>query len=121
MSLQSKLIGLAAATSLSLIGGAAYAAAEGSLERGAALVVRNCTQCHSVGRTGGSPDHAAPPLTSLYRYGKMSDLAMALRQGLLAKHPAMPEFRFTPAELEDVMSYLRAIQEQVETSATPEF
>jgi len=118
MTANSKLAGLAAAISLFPIG--AFAAPTGSVERGAALVVRNCTQCHAVGRTGGSPDHAAPPLQSLYLYVKMSDLAVALRQGLLAKHPAMPEFRFSRAELEDVMSYLRAIQEQVQTSATPD-
>ncbi len=115
-----KLAALAAVLSQSLAGSAAIAAAPGALERGAALVVRNCSQCHAVGRTGGSPDHTAPPLQSLYRYVRMSDLAQALQQGLLAKHPAMPEFRFSRPELEDIMSYLRAIQEQVETSATPE-
>ena len=123
MKLQSKPMAVAAALSLSLIGGAALAApasAPGTLEQGAALVVRNCTQCHAVGRTGGSPDHAAPPLQSLWRYVKMNDLAVALQQGLLSKHPSMPQFRFTKPELDAIMSYLRAIQEQVETSATPD-
>jgi len=117
MTLNSKLVVLAGAVSLTLVCGAAWAA-PGGTERGAALVRRNCTQCHTLSRTGPSPDRTAPPLPLLSRYVKMSDLALALRQGLLMRHPAMPQLRFNQAELEEVMSYLAAIQERVETSAT---
>lgn len=88
--------------------------APGATVRGQALVGRNCTGCHAVDRPGGSPNSAAPPLRNLFRYIKMNDLAAALKRGLLARHPAMPEFRFTRAETNDIMTYLRSIQEQAE-------
>jgi mono/diheme cytochrome c family protein len=84
-----------------------------SAQRGQALAQRNCAQCHAVEETGSSSESAAPPFRSLNRYVSMDELAKALRQGLLRKHPAMPEFRFTPAEVEDVIAYLRSIQAQV--------
>jgi mono/diheme cytochrome c family protein len=84
-----------------------------SVPRGLALAQRNCAQCHAVEETGASSESAAPPFRSLNRYVSMDALAQALRQGLLRKHPAMPEFRFTPAEVEDVVAYLRSIQDQV--------
>ena len=103
----------AAMLAVALSAGAA-SAAPGSTIRGEELVKRNCTQCHAVDRPGGSPNSASPPLHTLYRYIKMKDLALALKQGLLSKHPAMPSFRFTPAEIDDIMTYLRSIQEQAE-------
>lgn len=106
-------IALASAAILTLSTGVA-SAAPGATMRGEELVKRNCTQCHAVDRPGGSPNSAAPPLHTLYRYIKMRDLALALKQGLLSKHPAMPSFRFKPAEIEDIMTYLRSIQEQAE-------
>jgi mono/diheme cytochrome c family protein len=118
MPLHHRLIAAAAALALSTAAGAASAApSPGATVRGQALVERNCSVCHAVDRPGGSPNSAAPPLRNLFRYVKMDDLARALRQGLLAKHPAMPEFRFTAQETEDIMVYLRSIQEQAEAIA----
>lgn len=103
----------AAMIAITLSTGAA-SAAPGSTVRGEELVKRNCTQCHAVDRPGGSTNSAAPPLHTLYRYIKMKDLALALKQGLLSKHPAMPSFRFSATEIDEIMTYLRSIQEQAE-------
>lgn len=110
---------LAAATAVVALGAQASFAAAPSALRGEQLVARNCTQCHAVDRPGGSPDSAAPPLHTLYKYVKMSDLAEALRRGLLAKHPSMPEFRFSAAEINAIIEYLRSIQEQPEPISGP--
>ncbi len=106
---------LAAAAMLAItLSTGAASAAPGSTVRGEELVKRNCTQCHAVDRPGGSPNSMSPPLHTLYRYIKMKDLALALKQGLLSKHPAMPSFRFSPVEIDDIMTYIRSIQEQAE-------
>jgi mono/diheme cytochrome c family protein len=119
MAFQHLSIGAACAALILAASAGAALAAPGSTVRGEALVGRNCSMCHALEQPGDSPNAMAPPLRTLYRYISMRDLAQALRQGLLTKHPAMPVFRFTAAEIEDVMAYLRSIQEQAEPISHP--
>jgi mono/diheme cytochrome c family protein len=78
--------------------------------RGRALVERNCSMCHAVGKAGASPFHPAPPFRELNQRYKIDDLAEALAEGIITGHPAMPEFRFSPAEVNDIIRYLKTIQ-----------
>jgi mono/diheme cytochrome c family protein len=78
--------------------------------RGHALVERNCAMCHAVGKTGASPFHPAPPFRELSQRYKIDDLAEALAEGIITGHPAMPEFRFSPAEVNDIIRYMKSIQ-----------
>jgi len=78
--------------------------------RGRVLAERNCAMCHAIGRAGASPNSAAPPFRDLGRRYPVDDLAEALAQGIITGHPAMPEFRFSPAEVNDLIHYLRTIQ-----------
>ena len=78
--------------------------------RGQALVQKNCGMCHATGKTGDSPFHPAPPFRDLNRRYKVDDLAEALAEGLITGHPAMPEFRFSPDEVNDIIRYLRSVQ-----------
>ncbi len=95
---------------LALPAAASAAEPQNSEARGQALVQRNCGMCHATGRTGDSPFHPAPPFRDLNRRYKIDDLAEALAEGLITGHPAMPEFRFSPAEVNDIIRYMRSIQ-----------
>jgi mono/diheme cytochrome c family protein len=93
---------------------AALPAQAASPARGRPLVQRNCGVCHSTASKGNSPNPMAPPLRALHSYFSMDQLAEALRAGLLTRHPAMPEFRFTIGEVDDIIAYLQSIQTQDE-------
>ena len=66
--------------------------------------------CHAVGKAGVSPFQPAPPFRELNQRYKVDDLAEALAEGLITGHPAMPEFRFSPAEVNDIIRYIKSIQ-----------
>jgi mono/diheme cytochrome c family protein len=89
---------------------AVAAAQPGAAAKGQALVTRNCSQCHAVGRDGDSPDPAAPPFRTLGARYPIEALSEGLAEGLLTGHPAMPEFRFTPDEVKQIIAYMKAIQ-----------
>ena len=40
----------------------------------------------------------------------MEMLAESLADGMLEGHPSMPEFRFLPQEINDIIAYMTAIQ-----------
>lgn len=102
----------AVVVALSIAAAAASASAQAapSPARGLELVRRNCGMCHAVGERGDSPNRAAPPFRELGRRYPVDDLAEALAEGILTGHPAMPQFRFAPAEVEDIIAYLKTIQ-----------
>ena len=66
--------------------------------------------CHAVGRSGASPNTAAPPFRDLHQRYPVDSLAEALAEGILTGHPQMPEFRFAPEEVNDIILYLKSIQ-----------
>ena len=83
-----------------------------SAEHGRALVQRNCGMCHAVGERGASANPASPPFRELGKRYAIDNLQEALAEGILTGHPAMPEFRFTPGEINDIVAYLKSIQER---------
>jgi len=78
--------------------------------QGEMLVRTYCGQCHATGESGRSPNRAAPPMRELHNRYSLDNLAMALSEGMLRGHPAMPKFDFTQGEIDAIMSYLRSIQ-----------
>jgi mono/diheme cytochrome c family protein len=90
----------------------AHARAE-EQRQGKEMLQKLCARCHSVGKTGSSPNKRAPPFrsfseTKLYD----SDFKQRLETGLISIHPFMPTFRFSTEEAEEVLSYMRSIQER---------
>ena len=80
--------------------------------QGKEMLQKMCARCHSVGRTGASPSKLAPPFrtfseTKLYD----SDFLQRLQDGLTTIHPFMPTFRFSREDAEEVLSYMRSIQQ----------
>jgi mono/diheme cytochrome c family protein len=98
---------------------AARAVDQGSETRGRLLVQRNCSMCHAVGKSGPSPFSAAPQFRDLHQRYKIDDLAEALAEGIITGHPAMPEFRFSPAEVNDIIQYIKSVQTRETASIAP--
>ena len=78
---------------------------------GRALLEEHCARCHAIGKSGGSPRAGAPAFRTLSRSFNMDEFARKLRRGLMAAHPAMPEFKFDEDDARAVTTYLRSIQE----------
>jgi mono/diheme cytochrome c family protein len=82
-----------------------------SAKRGEAIVKANCADCHAVTRVGDSPNAKAPPFRTLGQRYKLDDLQEALAEGIVVGHGGadMPHFVFEPAEIDDIISYLKQI------------
>jgi cytochrome c len=89
----------------------AIAASKGddSIGRGHALLKANCSRCHSTEISGESPFSPAPPFRTLHQRYPVEDLEESLAEGIFSGHPAMPEFRFSPADISDIIAYLKSI------------
>jgi cytochrome c len=85
-------------------------ASEGRVQRGRVFVETHCAGCHAVGLTGESPLPEAPPFRTLEQRYPVEDLAEALAEGITTGHPSMPEFVLDPAQINDVIAYLKSVQ-----------
>lgn len=83
-----------------------------ALAHGRTLVATYCSRCHAIDRTGASPFSEAPPFRTLSHKYPVDSIAEALSEGISVGHPAMPEFQFSPNDVEDVVGYLQSIQDQ---------
>jgi mono/diheme cytochrome c family protein len=79
------------------------------VERGHALAVRNCAECHAVEREGRSPLPAAPPFRTLEARYPIEDLAESLAEGIISGHPQMPERAFAPEDVDALLAYLETL------------
>jgi mono/diheme cytochrome c family protein len=100
------ILGVAAALACS----APAAAKPKGADAGAEIARRNCGMCHAIGRAGQSPNPAAPPFRELGARYPLENLQEALAEGILTGHPAMPEFRFSPAQIDQLILYMKTIQ-----------
>ncbi|WP_293677218.1 cytochrome c [uncultured Phenylobacterium sp.] len=108
-----------AASALLGAGATNAAAQEPSANQGAAIVERLCAACHAVGPAGPSRHPAALPLRDLHRRYDPEALSEALAEGLHVGNPDMPAFRFDPGDVQSVILYLEAIQDESGPSARP--
>lgn len=109
---------LVAATALGacaggLIGAHPQTSAHATLvAQGRAIAEANCRTCHAIGTSGGSPFAPAPPFRTLAERYPINMLDEAFAEGILVGHPAMPEFRLEPPQIEALEAYLESIQER---------
>jgi cytochrome c len=83
------------------------------IERGRTLAQRNCATCHAIGRTGSSPYSPAPPFRTLHERYDVEALAEALAEGIVVGHGGarqMPQFVLTPAQIDDLLAYLKSLE-----------
>lgn len=95
-----------AGIALALMAGSAAALDE---EPGKALAEKHCARCHAIGPAGDSPFKDAPPFREVVKRYPVESLAEALAEGISVGHHAMPEFTFSPPQIEDLLSYLSTL------------
>lgn len=79
-------------------------------QRGFVIVKTNCSRCHAIGKIGESPLKIAPPFRTLHERYPVEDLEKPLAEGIITGHPTMPEFRFDPDQVGDIIAYLKALE-----------
>jgi len=53
----------------------------------------------------------APPFRTLHLHYPVEDLQEPLAEGIVTGHPTMPEFRFDPGQVGDVIAYLKTLEQ----------
>ena len=81
-----------------------------SVQRGQVFVRTNCAPCHAIDRYSPSPLRDAPPFRMLHRKYPVESLEESLAEGIMTGHPSMPEFRLDPAQIGDVIAYLKSLE-----------
>jgi len=79
-------------------------------QRGRVLVTNNCARCHAIDKYSTSPVALAPPFRTLHERYPVEDLEEPLAEGIVTGHPMMPEFRFDPGQVNDIISYLKTLE-----------
>jgi cytochrome c len=79
-------------------------------QKGLTILRAHCARCHAVGRTGASPFKPAPPFRTLHLRYPIESLEESLAEGIITGHPAMPEFRFDPEQVGDIITYLKSLE-----------
>lgn len=81
-------------------------------QRGQAFARTNCGGCHSIDSLTPSPLTIAPPFRSLHLKYPIEMLEEALAEGITTGHPTMPEFRLDPAQINDLISFLKRFEKR---------
>jgi len=79
-------------------------------QRGLVIVRTNCSRCHAIGKVGDSSLPIAPPFRTLHQRYPVEDLQEPLAEGIVTGHPTMPEFRFDPGQVGDIIAYLKSLE-----------
>lgn len=80
------------------------------VEAGRRIVQLQCVSCHAVRSGDRSRNPDAPALRTLAERYPVAGLAEAFAQGVMTGHPNMPDFRFSSAQIKDILAYLESIQ-----------
>ena len=101
---------LVSLTLFSLVVANASAADKDLTAKGKSLVTDNCSRCHAIGNEGDSPHAEAPAFRTLSHKYPVENLAESLAEGIVAGHPDMPIFVFSPQDVEAIIDDLQSIQ-----------
>ncbi len=85
----------------------------GRAEVGYEIAATRCSGCHEIGQRSSSPIPNAPTFKVLADRWPVDYLAEALAEGISVRHGAdikMPEFVFTPQEIEDFLVYMESLK-----------
>lgn len=85
-------------------------AQEARAQRGQVFARTHCAKCHAIGKLDTSPLKEAPPFRALHTRYPVEDLAESLAEGIVTGHPSMPEFRLDPAQIQDLIAYLKSLE-----------
>ena len=105
-----RLVAIGGAALLSAAAGIKGARAGDLEDKGKALLTKNCERCHALGPTGDSTHPQAPPFRQVVTRYPLDNLAEALAEGIVSGHPDMPEFEFSPTEIDGILAYLETLK-----------
>lgn len=72
-----------------------------------------CAGCHATGRTGESPNKAAPPLRRVaHKYRDKSISSTLIIDGTVVEHKGMPRFEISVAQADGLIAYIRSLDRQ---------
>ena len=71
--------------------------------KGRTIVQMHCATCHAIGRQGESPMAKAPPFRDLHKRYPVENLQEALGEGIATGHATMPEFKFEPKQVDEII------------------
>jgi len=103
-------LGALAATLALLCTSASAQVLSPSAQRGLTTARANCARCHSIDKVTESPLKIAPPFRTLHERYPVTDLEEPLAEGIRTGHPTMPEFRFDPDQVRDLVAYLKTLE-----------
>ena len=79
--------------------------------RGRSFARNNCGSCHSLDKVSPSPLAIAPPFGTLGRRYPIDSLAESLAEGIMTGHPTMPTFQLDPGQINDLLSFMKTLQQ----------
>jgi mono/diheme cytochrome c family protein len=85
------------------------AARSGTETEGKAILENHCARCHSIGASGESLFHEAPPLREIYLRSPIEQLSQGLAEGMGSRHREMPQIQFSTEEVAAILDYLGSI------------
>lgn len=80
------------------------------VQRGLVLAKTHCAQCHSIDKVGPSPLSIAPPFRDLHKRYPIESLEEAFAEGISTGHPSMPQFRFEPDQIGNLIAFLKSLE-----------
>jgi cytochrome c len=80
-------------------------------QRGLVFVRTHCAHCHSIDKITPSPLKDAPPFRTLHLRYPVESLEESLAEGIITRHPTMPQFRLDPGQIADVIAYLKSLEQ----------
>ena len=80
------------------------------VQQGLALVQTHCSECHAIDKSGASPLPIAPPFRDLHQRYPVEHLEEAFAEGIMTGHSEMPQFRFEPDQIDDLIAYLQSLE-----------
>lgn len=79
------------------------------IANGRAIARQHCAQCHAIGASGRSRRPAATPFRMIPQRYPVEALEEAFGEGITGSHRGMPDFQFDPAEIDDLLGYIRSL------------
>ncbi len=100
---------IALATALAALPSAIPDASAQDVRNGRAIARENCARCHAVGPAGRSRNPNATAFRLIPQRYPVEALEEAFGEGISGSHKGMPDFQFDPAEIDDLLAYIRSL------------
>lgn len=81
----------------------------GTISAGHEIAKKFCSRCHAIEMDGASPLPSAPPFRDIVAKGHVENLRETIGEGVIAGHPAMPQFQFGASEAGELIAYLKSL------------